>query len=43
MGDVDDLWVYVCGPVRMRDAFIKQLRALGVPRSRVFFEEFSLR
>ena len=43
MGDVDDLWVYICGPVRMRDGFIKQLRALGVPRSRVFYEEFSLR
>ena len=43
MGDVDDLWVYICGPVRMRDSFIKQLHGLGVPRSRVFYEEFSLR
>jgi predicted ferric reductase len=43
MGDIDDLWVYICGPVRMRDAFLAQLRAMGVPRSRVFYEEFSLR
>jgi predicted ferric reductase len=43
MGDTDDLWVYICGPVRMRNAFLKQLRALGVPTSRIFYEEFSLR
>ncbi len=38
-----DLSVFVCGPKPMRDAFIVQLRALGVRRARIFYEEFSLR
>jgi predicted ferric reductase len=43
LGAIDDLWVFVCGPVPMRNAFLKQLDGLGVARSRVFYEEFSLR
>ncbi|HEY5540783.1 MAG TPA: hypothetical protein VIL41_04945 [Coriobacteriia bacterium] len=43
LGDVGDLWVFVCGPVAMRNAFLKQLDALGVSRRRVYYEEFSLR
>ena len=34
---------FVCGPVPMRQAIVKQLRRLGVPRSQVHFEEFRLR
>jgi len=43
LGDASELSVFVCGPVRMRDAFLEQLDALGVPRAHVFYEEFSLR
>jgi predicted ferric reductase len=35
--------VFICGPVPMRDAFIAQLLPLGVPLSRIHYEEFSLR
>ena len=35
--------VYICGPIPMRKAFVAELRALGVPRDRIRFEEFSLR
>ena len=37
------LSVYICGPVPMRDAFVEQLLELRVPRSRIHYEEFSLR
>ena len=39
----EELSVFICGPVPMRDAFIEQLLALGVRRSRIHYEEFSLR
>jgi predicted ferric reductase len=35
--------VFICGPVPMRKAFIEELRALGVRRDHIYFEEFSLR
>jgi predicted ferric reductase len=35
--------IYICGPVAMRKALIRQLTSLGVARSQVFFEEFRLR
>jgi len=43
-----DGWVrersyFICGPVPMRLDLLRQLKELGVPRSRVFFEEFRLR
>jgi predicted ferric reductase len=43
LAEPSELSVYLCGPVPMRDAFISQLLALGVPRNRIFYEEFSLR
>lgn len=39
----EELSVYICGPVPMRDAFVVQLRAMGISRSRIHYEEFSLR
>ena len=45
--DVGDLHrgvsAFICGPTAMRRAFIEQLRALGMPRREIFFEEFTLR
>jgi predicted ferric reductase len=38
-----DFSVFICGPVPMRQGFIKQLKALGVPRNQIHFEEFRLR
>jgi predicted ferric reductase len=38
-----DMSAFLCGPVAMRKQFIRQLRALGVPRSQIYFEEFRLR
>ena len=38
-----ELSAFVCGPKRMRDAFVGQLRGLGVARRGIFYEEFSLR
>ena len=35
--------VLICGPVAMRQGFVRQLKSLHVPRSQVFFEEFRLR
>ena len=35
--------VFLCGPVPMRKALLRQLKSLGLPRSQVFFEEFRLR
>lgn len=34
---------FICGPVPMRQNLVRQLKALGVPRGEVFFEEFRLR
>jgi len=38
-----DLSAFICGPLPMRRSFMRQLKALGVPRSEIFFEEFRLR
>jgi len=38
-----DMSVFICGPLPMRQSFLRQLKALGVPRSQIFFEEFRLR
>ncbi len=48
LADVDvrrteELSVFICGPVSMRNAFIAELRAMGVRRSQIHYEEFSLR
>lgn len=34
---------YLCGPIQMRRALVEQLRAAGVPRSEIHYEEFRLR
>jgi predicted ferric reductase len=39
----EELSVFVCGPVPMREAFIEQLIELGVARREIYFEEFRLR
>ena len=39
----DELSVYLCGPIAMRDALLEQLAALGVARREVHYEEFTLR
>mgnify|MGYP001792052150 CR=1 FL=1 len=39
----EELGVFICGPLPMRKAFVAQLLELGVPRARIFYEEFSLR
>ena len=38
-----DVWVYMCGPAPMMDAFSKGYGQLGVPPSRVRYEEFAIR
>jgi len=38
-----DVWVYMCGPAPMMDAFSKGYGRLGVPPSRVRYEEFAIR
>jgi predicted ferric reductase len=43
LSQLEELSVFICGPVRMRDAFLEQLLALGVRRARIHYEEFSLR
>lgn len=43
LGDLQQLSVFICGPVPMRDSFIEQLVALGMRRGNIFYEEFSLR
>ncbi len=35
--------VFLCGPLPMRVEMLRQLKALGVPRSEIYFEEFRLR
>jgi predicted ferric reductase len=35
--------VFICGPVPMRKAYVDELTSLGVPVSRIRYEEFSLR
>jgi predicted ferric reductase len=38
-----DLWVYMCGPPPMMTALAKGFRALGIPASRVRWEQFDIR
>ena len=38
-----DVWVYMCGPPAMTSALSDGFRALGIPASRVRFEQFSIR
>jgi predicted ferric reductase len=40
--DITDRDVYVCGPPAMTEAVLRSLRELGVPRSQVHAERFSL-
>jgi predicted ferric reductase len=39
----NDLWVYMCGPPPMMTALSKGFRALGIPASRVRWEQFDIR
>ena len=41
-GDLTQKAFYVCGPAPMMRAVIGALRQLGVPRSRIHYEYFSL-
>jgi len=41
VGVVDDCEVLLCGPVPMMEQIKKQLVALGVPESRIYYEKFS--
>jgi predicted ferric reductase len=38
-----DVWVYMCGPPPMMTAFAEGFRALGIPASRVRWEQFDIR
>jgi predicted ferric reductase len=38
-----DVWVYMCGPPPMMTALAKGFRALGIPASRVRWEQFDIR
>ena len=38
-----DCSVFICGPVPMRRALVRQLRSMGVARGQIHFEEFRLR
>ena len=38
-----DVWVYMCGPPAMTSALSDGFRALGIPASRVRFEQFNIR
>ena len=38
-----DLWVYMCGPPAMMTALARGFRALGIPASRVRWEQFDIR
>ena len=38
-----DVWVYMCGPPPMMKALAKGFRALGIPPSRVRWEQFDIR
>ena len=40
--DISTRDVYLCGPVPMMDALIEVLRQLGVPKSHIHYEKFSL-
>jgi predicted ferric reductase len=39
----NDYSVFICGPLPMRRALVRQLKALGVNRGQIHFEEFRLR
>jgi predicted ferric reductase len=46
LGDATELAessAFICGPLPMRREFLGQLRAVGVTRSEIYFEEFRLR
>jgi predicted ferric reductase len=38
-----DVWVYMCGPPPMMRSLAKGFRALGIPASRVRWEQFDIR
>jgi len=38
-----DISAFICGPLPMRRAVLRQLKGLGVPRSEIYYEEFRLR
>ena len=42
-GDITQKDIYLCGPVRMTEAFSSALRSRGVPSSQIHFEEFNFR
>jgi predicted ferric reductase len=40
---LDGVWLYLCGPRPMTDSLAAGFRRLGVPRSRLRWEEFAAR
>jgi ferredoxin-NADP reductase len=38
-----DIWVYMCGPPAMTAALAEGFGRLGIPRSRVRWEQFDIR
>jgi ferredoxin-NADP reductase len=38
-----DVWVYMCGPPPMMTALSEGFRGLGIPASRVRWEQFDIR
>ena len=42
-GNIADCHVYLCGPLPMTQAFVKQFKAAGVPAAQLHFEEFNFR
>jgi ferredoxin-NADP reductase len=38
-----DVWVYMCGPPPMMSALANGFRAVGIPASRVRWEQFDIR
>lgn len=42
-GNITDKDIYLCGPIKMTEGFANTFRKLGVPASRIHYEEFNFR
>ncbi len=42
-GSIINKHIYLCGPVKMTEAFVKKFKAMGVPAGNIHFEEFNFR
>ena len=42
-GSIANKHIYLCGPVKMTEAFVKKFKAMGVPAGNIHFEEFNFR